>query len=126
MQEEFHHTLSPGFGRVRLNRCGVEPCGIDVHSHARLQEIHDSKTDDQRKRRQRLEVQNCFERHAADFFEIVHAGDAVHHCAENDRRDKHPDQPHEAVPQRLHSLTDLRAEIAEQNAGEDRRQHLHV
>ena len=84
--------------------------GIDVHAGAGLHDVDDDEADDQRERRDDLEIEQRLEADAADLLHVVHAGDAVHDRAEDDRRDQHLDQLDEAVAERLHLLAELRIE----------------
>ena len=58
----------------------------------------------ERERGHDLEVEQRLEADAADLLHVLHAGDAVHDRAEDDRRDEHLDQLDEGVAERLHRL----------------------
>ena len=55
----------------------------------------------QRQGRHRLEIEQRLDADAADLLEVAHRADAVHHRAEDHRRDHHLDQRDEAVAERL-------------------------
>src|SRR6185369_16930144 len=57
---------------------------------------------------------------------VLHAGDADHHGAEDDRRDHHLDQLDEGVAQRLHRLAGGRPEVAEHHTDHDGHDDLEV
>ena len=82
--------------------------------------------DDQRKRGHDLEIDQRLHADAADLLHVLHAGDAVHDGAEDDRRDEHLDQLDEPVAERLHRLAELRVEMTQQDAEHDRGKHLHI
>ena len=73
-----------------------------------------------------LEVDQRLDTDPADFLHILHAGDAMHDGAENDRRDQHLDQLDEGIAERLHRCADLGVEVPEQDAEHDRHEDLHV
>ena len=100
--------------------------GIRVHAGAGLHDVDDDEPDDQRERAHHFEVQQRERARLADLLHVLHAGDAEHHRAEDDRRDQHLDQLDEAVAQRLHRLPGFGPEIPEQHAGHDGDEHLHV
>ena len=118
-QQEVHralHLARPGVGGEAL---GVERIRVNVHANAGLNDIHNHEANDQRNRTYHLEIQ---ERHAAgfaDFFHVLHAGNADDHRAENDRRDDHLDQLDEAIAEGLHRLAILRREMPQQHANHD-------
>ena len=85
-----------------------------------------SEPDEQRERAHDLEVQQRQSRRSADLLHVLHAGDAGHHRAEDDRRDDHLDQLDEAVAERLHGGAGLGSEPAEHHAERDGQQHLQV
>jgi hypothetical protein len=86
--------------------------------------VDDHEADDQRDRGHDLEVDQRLQADPADLLHVLHAGDAVHHGAEDDRRDQHLDQLDEGVAERLHLRPELRVEVSEEDAGQDGGQHL--
>ena len=100
--------------------------GVDVHAGAGLQGVGDDQADDERQRRNHLEIDQRLEADAADLLHVLHAGDAMHDGAEDDRRDDHLDRLDEGIAQRLHLLAELRIVVPEQDAHHDRGQHLDV
>ena len=126
VHQELESALLLGLRHEALDRLGVERLDVDVHAGAGLQGIHDDEADDQRDGRQHLEVDQRLEADAADLFHVLHAGDAMHDRAENNRRDDHLDHLDEGVAERLHLLADLGIEMSKRNADGDSRQHLHI
>ena len=63
---------------------------------------------------------------APNLLHVLHAGNAVHHGAENDRRDQHLDQLDEEITQRLHLRAKRWVEMPEQDAEHDGAQDLRV
>ena len=119
-------ALVLGFRYEALNRPGVQRPDVDVHAGAGLQRVHDNEADDQGERRQHLEIDQRLEADAADLLHVLHAGNAVHDRAKDDRRNDHLDQFDEGVAQRLHLLAELRVEVSERDADDDGRDHLQV
>jgi hypothetical protein len=126
VHQELQRALLLGFGDVALDRFGIDRGWIDVHAGAGLQRIGHDQADDQRQRRHHFEVDERLEADAADLAHVLHAGDAVHDRAEDDRCDDHFDHLDERIAQRLHLLGQLRLKVAEQHAGEDGEQDLEV
>ena len=73
-----------------------------------------------------LEVDQRLEADAPDLLEVAHRGDAVHHRAEDHRRDHHLDQRNEAVAERLQRSAGVGKEMSDQDADGDGDQHLDV
>jgi hypothetical protein len=105
---------------------GVQGGRVDVHAGARLQQVHQHQADEQGDGGEDLEVQQGQAAGLADLLHVLHAGDAQHHGAEDDRGDDHLDQLDEAVTQRLHLRGQVRREMPQQHAHRDGEQHLHV
>ena len=103
---------------------GIERCRVDVHAGAGLPKIDDHQADDQSERGHHLEVDQRLQPDPADLLHVLHAGDAVHHGAENDRRDQHLDQLDEEITQRLHLRAERWVEVPEQDAEHDGAQDL--
>src|SRR3712207_2713629 len=89
-------------------------------------EVHDHEPYDEGDGRHHLEVDQRLDADPPDLLHVLHAGDAVHHRAEDDGRDQHLDQLDEGVAERLHLRPDLGPEVAEQDADHDGGQHLDV
>jgi hypothetical protein len=77
---------------------------IDVEAATGLKDFADEKADGQRHRRDDFEIDQGLQSDAANAFQIAHRRDAVHHRAEDHRRDHHLDQCDEAVAERLQFL----------------------
>jgi hypothetical protein len=117
------HLARPGVGGDLL---GVERVRVDVHAGTGLDGVDHHQADDQRDRAHDLEVEEREAAGLADLLHVLHAGDADDDGAEDDRRDHHLDQLDEAVAERLHRLAGLRPEMAEDDADDDRGDHLRV
>ena len=104
IHQELKRALLLGLRNESLDRPGVERFDVDIHADAGLQAIHDQKTDDEGDRGQHLEIDQRLEADAADLLHVLHAGDAVHHRAEDDRRDHHLDRLDEGVAEGLHLI----------------------
>jgi hypothetical protein len=91
-----------------------------------LEHLADQEADRQRNGRDRLEIDQRLQPDPANALEITHRGDAVHHGAEDHRRDQHPDQRDEAVAERLQRLAEIGVEITDEDSERDRDQHLDI
>ena len=126
VQEEVERGLLGRLLRVGGDALGVERVGVDVHADAGLPDVDDHEADDQRDRGHDLEVDQRLDPDPADLLHVLHAGDAVHHGAEDDRGDQHLDQLDEGVAERLHAGAELGVEVPEQDAQHDGAQDLDV
>ena len=97
----------------------IERRRIDVHPRARLDDVDDRQAHEQRDGADDLEIQQRVASGLADLLHILHAGDADHHRAEDDRRNDHLDQLDEAVPERLHRSAGLGIEMSQKDADHD-------
>jgi hypothetical protein len=88
--------------RILLDRFCIDRSGIDVHAGTGLPQIGDHEADHQSQRRHRLEIDDRFQADTTDFPHVLHAGDAVHDGAEDNRSDHHLDRLDEHVAERLH------------------------
>ena len=113
-------------GDVGLDAAGIDGLRIDVHARAGLPEVHHQQADHQGERGRQLEIQQCLQPDAADLLHVLHAGDAVHHGAEDDRADHHLDGGDEHVAERLQAGAGGGEEIADQDAEDDRTEHLDI
>src|SRR3954454_25069399 len=126
VQEKFDRALLPGLRGVDLDGLGIDRLRIDIHPDAGLQHIDDDEPDNERQRGDHLEIDQRLKAYPADLLQILHAGDAMHDRAEDDRRDQHLDQLDEAIAQRLHLLAQLRIKMAKQDAENDSGQYLGI
>ena len=126
VHKEFDRALLPGLGRIDLDRLGIDRSGVHVHADAGLKDIDHDQANDQRNRGEDLEIDERLQSDAADLLHILHAGDAMHDGAEDDRRDEHLDQLDKHVAQRLHGLAKVRVEMAQQDTEHDGGKHLHI
>ena len=126
MHEKFDGTLLACFGRVDLDRFGIDGLGVDIHADAGLQDVDDHEPNDEGQRRHHLEIDQCLEADASNLLHILHAGNAMHDRAENDWSNQHFDQLNETVTERFHLFSQLRIEVTQQDAENDRGQHLSI
>src|SRR6267154_2748104 len=107
-----------------------EPAGsglrINIHASAGLQNVDDDKAYDERERRHHLEIDQRLDADATDSLEVLHSSDTMNDGAEDDRGDQHFDHLDEGIAKRFHLLAELRIEVAQEDAEDDRRQHLGV
>ena len=126
VQQIVDGVLRLGLRRVTLDRFGVDGAGVDIHPGAGLPQIDDDQPDKERQGRDHLEIEDCLQADPADFLHVVHAGDAMHDRAEDDRRDQHLDGLDKRFAERLHLDRQRRVEMAEQNPDQDRADNLEV
>ena len=81
---------------------------------------------DQRDRADDLEIEEGEPAGLAHLLHVLHAGDADHHRAENDRGDHHFDELDKAIAERLHGFARAGQKVTEQDSDNDRGDHLHV
>jgi hypothetical protein len=93
---------------------------------SRLEDLSNEQAHRERDGRDHLEIDQRLQPNPADTLEIAHRGDAVHHGAEDHRRDHHLDQRDEAVAERLQLLAEIGIEIADEHPERDRDQNLDV
>jgi hypothetical protein len=115
-----------GAGDVARNELGIERRRIDVEALAGLQDLADDQADSERQGRDRFEIEQRLDADAADLLEVAHRADAMHHGAEDHRRDHHLDQRDEAVAKRLQCLAGVRKVMTDDDAERDGDQHLDV
>ena len=106
-------------------RC-VERARVHVHTDTRLDRVDDRKPDDEGDRRDHFKVEERQAPRFPDRLHVFHAGDARHHRAKDDGSDDHLDQTDESVAEGLHFCADFGHEGTEQNADDDRADHLKV
>jgi hypothetical protein len=88
--------------------------------------VGDHEADHQSQRRHNLEIDDRFQADATDLPHVLHAGDAVHDSAEDDRSDHHLDRLDEHIAERLHPGAQRRIKISARDADRDCTQHLHI
>src|ERR1700722_6951766 len=88
-----------------------------------MNEVANDKADKQSERRDHFEVEERFAADAANFFHVLHAGDAGHYSAENDQRNDNCDHANETITKRLHGDglggTQIAERYRENNRDED-------
>ncbi len=130
VRDDAHQVLDEAFvlgaRHIGGDRLRVERGRIDVEAGARLDDLADQQADAERDGRDHLEINQRLDADPAEFLQVAHAGDAVHHGAEDHRRDHHLDQRDEAVAERFERLAEIRIEMPDRDADHDRDQHLDV
>jgi hypothetical protein len=89
VHQELDRALLAGLGGVGLDRRRIERRRVDVHPGTRLPQVDHDQADHQGHRGHDLEVDQRLQPDPADLLHVAHAGDAVHHRAEDDGRDQH-------------------------------------
>ena len=112
--------------RVRCDGRGVERCRVGVDADARLDDVDHHEPDDQRQRRNDLEIDERLDADPADGLQVANLRDAGHDDAEDDRRDHHSDELDEAVAERPHRRARLGSDVAKDDADQNREQDLDV
>jgi hypothetical protein len=125
-QQMGDQALLLGAMNVACNRLGIESRRIDVEALAGLEQLPDQKSEPERQRRHRLEIEQRLDPDTADLFEVAHRADAVHDRAEDDRPDHHLDERDEAVAERLEGDRRVGEEMPDQDADRDGDEHLNV
>ena len=97
---------------VSSDRFGVEGGHVDIHAFAGLEDIDQHNADQQRYRADNLEIQQRQATSFPNFLHVLHARNADHDCAENNRRDDHLDQLDETVSERLHVCAHAGVKVA--------------
>ena len=97
-----------------------------MHTAARSKGIHKDKTYNESDGTDHFKVQDGQATGFAHFFHVFHAGDTGHDRTENDGGNNHFDQFDETVTERFHRSADIRVEITQQDADDDRTDHLEV
>ena len=100
--------------------------GIRVDADAGLNDVDDDQSDDQRERRNHLEVNEGLDADPADRPEVANLRDPDHDDAEDDRSDHHSDELDEAVAERPHRRPCLRGDVSEHDADQNGEQDLDV
>ena len=90
-----------------------------VHADAGLREVDREQADQQRERRDDLEVDHRAQPHAADDLEVARAGDAGDQRREDQRRDDHLDQAQEELAERPEVERPGRVVRLDQGTGDD-------
>ncbi len=101
-------------------------CRVDVHTTARLDDVHYYEANRERNRRCDLEVDDRLDADPAGLMKVVHAGNADHNGCKNDRRKQHPDQFDEQVAEWFKLRTDVRVEMADEDTGNNANQNLYI
>ena len=107
-------------------RFGIERGKIDIEAGAGVKNCGDENADDESERGNDFEIEKGFDADAADFFEVGHGGNTLDDYAEDYRRDHHSNQGDEGVAERLEGHAGLWREIADQDADDNRDEHLNV
>ena len=70
---------------VGLDTADIESLCINVHADAGPPKINHKKTNNERQCRHRFEVRQHLQPNTTDLLHVLHAGDAMHNRAEDDR-----------------------------------------
>lgn len=105
---------------------GLKTLTSGCEAFAGVQHVDHHQAHGQGQRGHQLEVQQGLGADTTEFSDVTHRRDAVHHRAENDRRDHHFDEFDEAVAERTQGLARVGKEVPNQDAREHRHQHLNV
>ena len=124
VEQEIGRALHLAGLRVGGDALRVECGRIDVHAGARLDDVDDRKSHDERDRAHDLEIEERVAARLADLLHVFHAGDADDDGAEDDGRNDHLDELDEAVAERLHRGTRVRKEVPEEDTDHDGNDHL--
>ena len=124
-QEILNPSHFPGSG-IGGNRTGVQFLHIDVHAHARPNNINDHQAEDQREGTHHFEIKQRQPAGSPHLLQIFRSGDAQHHRAEDDGGDDHLDQLDERIAPWLHRRPRGWGEEAEQYAAHNRYQDLEI
>ena len=111
VEDELDRRLGVGLGGEAFDGLGVQRGKIGIEAGARLGHVGHHQADHQRKGGYDLEVEQRLAAHPADFLHVLHAGDAVHHGAEDHRGDDHFDEFDETVAEGLEIDPHLGLEI---------------
>ena len=122
-EQKLHGGLPPRRLEIMRDARRIDVGEVDIHAGAGLEHIDGNEPDDERDGRQDLEIDQRLQRDAADAGHVRHAGDAVHHGAENDRRDEDADRLDECVAERLHLRAERGIAFAERDAERHRHQY---
>ena len=116
VHQEFGGGMVFGRRRVALDRGRIDLAGVDIHAHARLDQVHHQQAEHQRHGRADFKIDHRLRADPPGFLDAAHAGDADHHRGKDDGRQQHLDQFDEEVAQRLEFDADIGIKMAEQYA----------
>ena len=108
----------------RLHAAIGERLQIHMHAGAGRPEVHEKQGKDESDGRHHFKINQRFNRDAADLLRFANTRDAVHHGAENDRRDEHSHELDEKVAKRLQRIGALGPHVADEDAQHHRKQDL--
>ncbi|CNU71987.1 Uncharacterised protein [Salmonella enterica subsp. enterica serovar Bovismorbificans] len=111
---------------INGHRLRIQRCRIDVHPGARLHNVDDDKTDNQRNRTDNFKVKQRDRAGTAHRFHAFHACDTRHDSTENDRSDDHLNELNERVAKRFHLCAQFRIVMAKENTNGDCCQDLKI
>jgi hypothetical protein len=85
-----------------------------IDADARTHDVDCDQADDQRQRRDNLEVDDCPQSHAADYLEVASTGDPRDQGREDQGRDDHLDQAQEQLAEGAKVRCERRVVLADQ------------
>src|SRR5260370_16382312 len=101
-RKRVHNRFDQRFGMALLDRLDdVDVAGRESYASSGLSEIHNRKSDEQRRGGDDLEINQRFDSHPSDLFQCAGTGDADHDGGDNQRRDDRLDQLDENVAQEI-------------------------
>jgi hypothetical protein len=125
VQQEVHDTKFFPSAGVLADDFGIKSVRINVHASAWLEDGGDNKPNAERKRRDDLKIEQCFEADTPQFASVSDIRDSYDDAEKDDRRDHHADELNKSVAKRLHRLRKYRKEKSykypRDNAGEHTR-----
>ncbi len=126
MQHELDESLRSRVVREALGDGGIERRRVDVHARSRLHHEHRDQPGYQCENREHVEERHRLHQRLADLLAVVEAGDSEHDRAEDDGRDHHLHELHEAIAERLQRGAELRPVVAHCDAECEPDQYLEV
>ena len=86
-------------GGMQFQRASVHSSagGVDVHAGAGTEQVDGDKAEQQRERRDDLEIDEGLDADAADLLQVAHARDADDDATEDDGRERHANEANESV-----------------------------
>ncbi len=126
VEHEVGHAVRAGLCGVLRDGRGIERRRVGVHAGAGLRDIDDDEPDEERNGADHLEIDQRESARLADLLHVLHAGDAEHHGAEDDRPDHHLDELDEGIAERFQRFAGRGVQRADQHAGHDGDEHLGV
>src|SRR5450830_537540 len=129
VRDDVHHEVDRAQAfdvRVLRNQLDIEVGRVGVEAGAWFQDVSDQQANCQRESGDYFEVEQGLAADAADFLDVLHAGDTGHNSTEDHWGNDHLDQFDEAVTQRFHVDGVGWVKYAQQHADDNGEYHLYV